>query len=138
MPSYVLKAIDSGYPGMDYLPARLPKGFRYDGWRTYMASYDIFYDVKGISFGTTFEMRRAPCRSLGHAMHTFHVSGRRVQWSATASVQQAWLCLTGKDGHSFGLTARAAVWGDRDLSTPQHRKDAQRLANLVGYAQPTS
>ena len=138
MPSYVPRSIDAGYPGMSYLPARLPKGFRFDGWRTFATAYDIFYDVKGITFGLTFEMRQAPCRGFGHAKHTFHVGGKPVEWSGTPGVQQAWLCLTTTDGHSFGLSARAAVPGDDDLSIPRHRKDAQRLADLVASALPTS
>jgi|SRR5579862_2772891 len=137
-PSYFLKAIETGYPEMAYLPSRLPKGFRYDGSRTYTRSYDIYYDVKGIAFGTTFEMYQAPCRHFGHARHTFVVNGRRVEWSTISGVQQAWLCLTTSDGHPFGLSARAAVSGDRDLSTPRHRRDARRLATLVADALPAS
>jgi hypothetical protein len=138
VPSYFVKAIETGYPGMDYLPSRLPKGFRYDSSRTYATSYDVYYDAKGIIFGTTFEMLQAPCHQFGRARHTFHVNGRRIQWSATPSAQQAWLCLTSKDGHSFGIWARAAYPGDANLASPRRRRDARRLAYLVGYALRTS
>lgn len=134
VPSYFLKAIETGYPEEAYLPSRLPKGFRYDGSRTYTASYDVYYDVKGIAFGTTFEMLQAPCRHFGRARHTFVVNGKQIRWSGTSGVQQAWLCLSTKEGHSFLLFARAAVSGDGDVSTPKHRRDAKRLATLVGYA----
>lgn len=134
VPSYFLKAIETGYPGEAYLPSRVPKGFRYDSSRTYATSYDVNYEVTGTAFGATFEMLQAPCRRFGHSSHMFVVNGRRIEWAGTFGVQQAWLCLTTKDGHPFGLFARAAVSGDGSLNSPRHRRDAERLATLVGYA----
>ena len=139
VPAHVRDAIKARFSGADYLPSRLPKSYRYLGWSSGKAVYEIDFGPRPRQPALTFQVATGwqACGSFGSAMHTFEVNGEAVQWSGTYDDQQAWLCRDTK-GRRFAIAGYAAVPGDDNLSTAQGRSDAERLADLVAYARPAS
>lgn len=138
-PPRVAQTIRSRFPGMDYLPTRLPRGVRFQGWLLAAGGYDIYYGRKPRhqTLGVQVGARRGRCGSKDGAMQTFHVHGRTVQWSATYTDQRAWLCMRAH-GRAFVISDSAAVAGDDNLGSARGRSDARRLAEIVAYAAPIS
>jgi hypothetical protein len=140
VPSHVVNAIQAQFPEMDYLPTRLPNRYRYLGWSSATTGYEIHYGPDANHSAITFQLAKGEqaCGSYGSAMHTLHVNGKAVEWSATYNDQQAWRCLTTKGGQPFAISGSGSVPGDDNLSNARGLRDAQTLADLVAHAHPAS
>ena len=93
-----------------YVPARVPIGFRYYRWSFTPkppALRIVFRNKAGwqIVFSAT---PGAACTGAGKEK-SFQLDGNKVYWSHTATEQQAWRCVTGRNGKPIRLTASTAV-----------------------------
>jgi hypothetical protein len=135
VPSHVVSWIKTRFPGMAYVPTRVPPGETYLNWDHGPTGFDIYF--QGKKTGATFSVVRVRCSTEGNTMHTFKVNGHAVEWSTTQTDQQTWLCMT-SDGRSFVIQGSGEGYGDDYLRTPRGLASARALADLVGYAKLAS
>lgn len=93
-----------------YIPARIPLGFRYYRW-----SFTPSPPALRIAFrnktGWEIVFSASPgagCTGAGKEK-TFQLDGNKVYWAHTASEQQAWRCVVGRNGRPIRLTASTTV-----------------------------
>jgi hypothetical protein len=131
VPPQVVSAIKTRFPGMAYLPTRVPTGQTFLNWVHGSTGYDIHFHGKQTD--VTFSVVLVACSAEGSPMHNFRVNGDTVEWSTTQTDQQTWLCMN-NDGKSFVIQGSGTGYGDDYLRTARGMASAQALANLVGYA----
>lgn len=131
VPARVRLAIIREYPGMAWVPGRIPSGFRYLSWKRSRKAasfgYQLNYEGASVSAQFAFQILRRTCPSAPSwpTMRIFRVNGRRVRWSGSSSDQYAWLCKRTEQGRSYVIFA---VGGG----------PARMLADVVGFARPAS
>lgn len=126
VPSQVRKAIVKDYPGMAFVPARLPKGYHYANWthsRARHSAYELIFIHGSITHQVDLQVVRRSCPAppKWRAKGTLHVNGHALKWLQTDNGAIVWRCMTNQ-GRSF------VIFG---LAGPLHK-----LAELVGYALP--
>lgn len=93
-----------------YVPARVPLGFRYYRWSFTpkpAALRLVFRNKAGweIAFVAS---PQAGCAGAGKE-RSFQLDGNKVYWSHTATEQQAWRCVVGRNHKPIRLTASTTV-----------------------------
>ena len=128
VPSQVRNAIVTAYPGMAFVPDRLPSGYHYANWahskRAGLGYALIFQDGSGKNQIDLLVQRHscpAPPKWPAKDTHTLHVSGHALKWLQSDNGPVVWRCMTHR-GRSFVISG-ASSSGSR-----------QKLAELVGYA----
>lgn len=93
---------------VDYVPARVPFGFRYTRWSygaTPQPVVRIWFQRRGksVAWQITFvaSKQSGPCP---RGEKSYQVDGNKVWWSHTRNEQQAWRCVAGPKG-AVRLTA---------------------------------
>ena len=108
VPLVVQQAITTRTKSLNYVPARVPFGFRYLSW-SYAAKPQpvtrIWFRRRGkpATWAITFvaSKQSGPCP---RGEKSYQVDGNKVWWSHTRNEQQAWRCVAGPKG-SVRLTA---------------------------------
>jgi hypothetical protein len=102
VPLLVQHAITKRTAALNYVPARVPFGFRYARW-SYAAKPQpvtrIWFHRRGkpASWQITFvaSKQAGPCP---RGEKSYQVDGNKVWWSHTRNEQQAWRCVAGPKG----------------------------------------
>lgn len=128
VPSQVRDAIVKGYPGMAFVPGRLPAGYRFANWaysKRPGLAYVLVFQHGSIKDQIELAVRRGPCPAPpkwpAKDTHTIRVHGQALKWLQSRNGPVVWRCMTNQ-GRSFVIFGGA---GSR-----------QKLAELVGYAVP--
>jgi hypothetical protein len=102
VPLFVQHAIDKRTAVVNYVPARVPFGFRYTRW-SYTASPQpvtrIWFHRRGKS--AAWQIAFVASRQGGmcpRGEKSYQVDGNKVWWSHTRNEQQAWRCVVGSKG----------------------------------------
>jgi hypothetical protein len=120
VPLHAQRAIKRRTTQYAYVPARVPLGFRYYRW-----SFTTQPPALRISFrnkaGWEIVFSASPgaaCTGAGKEK-SFQLDGNKVYWSHTATEQQAWRCVVGRNHKLIRLTATTTVpptkFGDTGL-----------------------
>lgn len=127
VPSPVRRAIVRDYPGMAYVPGRLPRGYRYASWTHSKKATNYEYQLVFAEGSASKQLdlqvfrRACPAAPAWPAMGTLHVDGHAIKWSRTNTGTTVWRCMKNQ-GRAF------VIFG---LNGPR-----AQLADLVGYANP--
>jgi hypothetical protein len=125
VPSQVRNTIAKDYPGMAFVPARLPSGYRYANWMNCRnhACYALIFENGPVDLDLRVisESCPAPPKYPAKNTHTLHVNGQALKWMNTNNGPYVWRCMTNR-GRPF------VIFGGPDL--------LQRATELVGYALP--
>ncbi len=91
-------------PGLAYAPTRMARGFRYTSWGKTAVTVETTFDNRaGWEIRFVALRQTGPCRS--GMEKSFQLDGNKVYWSHTAAEQQAWRCVTGRQGKQVRLVA---------------------------------
>ena len=130
VPSQVREAIVKGFPGMAFIPGRLPSGYHYESWnncrnRSCYSMGFLHGSPKNKDY-LNLSVKRGSCPAPpkwpAKDTHTLRVDGHALKWSKTDTVGPVvWRCLT-KQGRSFVIFSEGGA--------------TQKLAELVGSAVP--
>lgn len=129
VPSRVRDAIAKDYPGMAFLPGRLPSGYHYATWNNCRnrLCYGINFIHGSVRNQVELQVQRRSCphppKWPAKDTHTLHVNGQALKWLQSDNGPIVWRCMTNQ-GRSF------VIFG---LSFSESR---QKAAELVGYALP--
>jgi len=131
VPSQVRSAMVERYPGMAFVPGRLPSGYAYANWeyskRRGYAYALIFFLHGSVTHQIDLSVGRhscpAPPKWPAKDTHTLHANGHALKWLRSSNGPIVWRCMTNR-GRSF------VIFGLSQTARPQD------LAELVGYALP--
>ncbi len=91
-------------PSLAYVPTRMALGFHYSGWLKTPTTVETTFDNKA-----GWEIRFVALRLTGACRagmeKSFQLDGNKVYWSHTGAEQQAWRCVTGRNGQRVRLVA---------------------------------
>jgi hypothetical protein len=127
VPSQVRAAIVRDYPGTAFLPGRLPSGYHYANWHHFKAGYDLGFLHGSVKNQVELQVLRrscpAPPKWPAKDTHTLNVDGHALKWLQSDHGPIVWRCMTNRRRSFviFGVSFSAS---------------RQKLAELVGYAQP--
>lgn len=126
-PSQIREAIVRDYPGMAFLPGRLPSGYHYANWHHFKAGYQLVFLHGSAKNEVDLQVLRQSCpgppKWPAKDTHTLNVNGHALKWLQSDHGPIVWRCMSNQ-GRSF------VIFGV-SLSGPR-----QKLAELVGYALP--
>jgi hypothetical protein len=110
VPLHAQQAIKQRTKLYAYVPARVPIGFRYYRWSFTPKPPElriVFRNKAGwqIVFSAS---PGAACSGAGKEK-SFQLDGNKVYWSHTATEQQAWRCVVGRNHKLIRLTATTTV-----------------------------
>jgi hypothetical protein len=142
VPSQVREAIAKDYPGMGFVPGRVPRGYHYASWNNcrnrlcyalgFRPGSGLGRDGGGLGEpGTSqdyleLQVQRRSCpgppKYPAKDTHTVRVNGHALKWLHASVGPLVWRCMTdqGRSFVIFGLSGRSR----------------QNAAELVGYAVP--
>jgi len=111
-----------------YVPTRVPRGFRYYHYENLGRSGFVLYfqccgRVRAIGFDAVHVWPGTPCNQ-GTAMKVFRIDGVRVAWNSGHNDEQAWRCISLRDGTHVLLT----------VSTGSDWRTPRELARMVASA----
>ena len=130
VPAHVRHAIAHDYPGMAWIPGRMPNGYRFARWTHSKKRGYLEYQLTFTKLSTSqvasqiyFQVVRRDCPSAPSwaPEGTFQINGHSVPWARSSTETDAWLCVR---------TQPAVLVG----SNGPVRQDAV----LVAYAHPTA
>jgi hypothetical protein len=148
VPSQVREAIVKDYPGMAFVPGRLPGGYHYASWNNCRnrSCYELGFrhgsgpsgpEVVGLGeppsksqayldLGVKRQSCPAPPKYPAKDTHTLHVNGHALKWlHADIGGPFVWRCMTDQ-GRTFVIFGFGG----------QPRQKLAEVTELVGYALP--
>jgi hypothetical protein len=136
LPSQVRDAIVKDYPGMAFVPGRVPSGYHYANWEPgpgahpnlSRTAYALIFTRGSLKDQLELQVQRRSCPAPPHwpakLTHTIRVNGHELKWLQGDNAEVfVWRCMTsqGRSLVVFGLGGS---------------RDQEKLAELVGYALP--
>jgi len=129
VPLRVRQKLVALYPGMAYVPSRLPKGYRYSSWdtdTTFPGGYRIVFvrnrPAREVTFSVDPEPYAAPGLWGANPNDALHVNGHTVYWTGGSHIDNRAWRWAWAHGRSILISADVG----------QARTDAF----FVGYAEP--
>jgi hypothetical protein len=107
VPPAVQARIEARAGVLAYVPARMLIGFRYRSWEYRQQVLRIrFRNRAGWEVVFVAAPQRGSCAS--GKQKSFQLDGNKVYWGQTVNEQQAWRCVTGRNGRPVRLVAASA------------------------------
>jgi len=128
VPLRIQRLLKRRAPIAAYVPTRVPRGFRYYHYENLGRSgFDLYFQccgrVRPIGFDALHVWPGEPCNQ-GTAMKVFRIDGVRVAWNSGHNDEQAWRCISLRDGTHVLLT----------VSTGSDWRTPNELARMVASA----